>query len=301
LEKWKPPALSPERDAGEAETGFNPERSGGLAAVSPHAGWYYSGAIAAAAFASLDGGAETVAILGGHLAAPSPVLTFTEDAFAGPLGPMEIDGELRDALCSTLERAGGLSWAPDLYRDNTVEVLIPMARYFFPRARLLALRLPADPASYETGRLLAETARALKRRLVVVGSTDLTHYGRNYGFSPRGRGAGALAFVREVNDRRFIDAVLSGDPRTVLSRAEGELSACSAGAVLGVLGFVQHKSRDTTLRGGIQDRGHGTVPDRDRNSGPAAAELLAYGTSADRDNTGEIPDSFVGYAAVGWK
>jgi AmmeMemoRadiSam system protein B len=282
LEQWRAPSPEAASAGGPAgnsadETGFKRERSGGLAAVSPHAGWYYSGAIAAAAFASLDGGAETVAILGGHLPASSPVLTFTEDAFAGPLGPMEIDGELRDALCSALEQ-GGASWAPDRYRDNTVEVLVPMARYFFPRARLLALRLPAGPASYDTGRLLAGSAGALGRRLVVLGSTDLTHYGRNYGFSPRGRGA--LAWVREVNDRRFIDAVLSGDPRTVLSRAEEESSACSAGAVLGVLGFVQRRSR---------------------NSGPPPAELLAYGTSADKGDTGEIPDSFVGYAAIGWK
>jgi AmmeMemoRadiSam system protein B len=279
LEKWKNPA--PAAGAGDpsAETGFSRKGPGGLAAISPHAGWYYSGAVAAAAFASLDGGAETLAILGGHLAARSPVLAFTEDAFAGPLGPMEIDGELRDALCSALGQ-GGASWAPDPYRDNTVEVLVPMAQFFFPQARLLALRLPADPSSYETGRLLAEAAEVLGRRLAVLGSTDLTHYGRNYGFSPRGQGSKALAWVREVNDRRFIDAVLSGDPRAVLSRAEEESSACSAGAVLGVLGFVQ-----------------GGVP----GSGRPAPELLAYDTSAGRDASGEVPDSFVGYAAIGWK
>jgi AmmeMemoRadiSam system protein B len=150
-----------------------------------------------------------------------------------------------------------------------------MARFFFPRARLLALRLPADFSSYETGKALAETAKALGRRLAVLGSTDLTHYGRNYGFSPRGEGQRALAWVREVNDRRFIDAVLSGDAGAVLSRAEEELSACSAGAVLGALGFVQAGGRRS------------------------APELLAYGTSADVD--GEVPDSFVGYAAIGWK
>jgi AmmeMemoRadiSam system protein B len=285
LKKWKDSVPSPEAAGySTAETGFNWEGPGGLAAVSPHAGWYYSGAVAAAAFASLDGGAETVAILGGHLAASSPVLAYTEDAVAGPLGPMEIDGELRDALCSALEQEGS-PWAPDSYRDNTVEVLVPMARFFFPRARLLALRLPAGSSSYEAGRLLAEAAGTLGRRLAVIGSTDLTHYGRNYGFSPRGRGAEALAWVRETNDRRFIDAVLSGDPPLVLGRAEEEMSACSAGAVLAVLGFVQAGHRDVS--GGVRD------------SGPA--ELLAYGTSADMDDTGEVPDSFVGYAAIGWK
>jgi AmmeMemoRadiSam system protein B len=272
LEKWRD---SP-RGAGDPGGG-----GGGPAALSPHAGWYYSGTVAAAAFASLDRGAETVAILGGHLAARSPVLAFTEDAAASPLGPMEIDGELRDAFCSGLPQDGerGPPWAPDRYRDNTVEVLIPMARFFFPRARLLALRLPADSSSYKTGKCLAEAAEALGRKLAVVGSTDLTHYGRNYGFSPQGQGGKALAWVREINDRRFIDAVLAGGPVMVLNRAEEELSACSAGAVLGVLGFIQAQAAGAS---------------------PIRPELLAYGTSADAEE-GEVPDSFVGYAAVGWK
>jgi AmmeMemoRadiSam system protein B len=159
-----------------------------------------------------------------------------------------------------------------------------MARFFFPCARLLALRLPADSSSYETGRLLAEAAGALGRKLAVVGSTDLTHYGRNYGFKPRGEGEGALAWVRDVNDRRFIEAVLSGDPGAVLDRAEGERSACSAGAVLGVLGFVQN-----------------CIPGGNRTStGRSVPKLLAYATSADADGGG-VPDSFVGYAAIGWK
>jgi AmmeMemoRadiSam system protein B len=192
---------------------------------------------------------------------------------------MEIDGELRGAFCSALGQGGRRPWAPDRYRDNTVEVLIPMARFFFPQARLLALRLPADLSSYETGRLLAGTAGSMGRKLVVMGSTDLTHYGRNYGFSPQGYGPRALSWVREVNDRRFIDAVLSGEGAVVLRRAEEELSACSAGAVLGVLGYVQ---------------------DVDRSPRPVP-ELLAYTTSADAEGTGEIPDSFVGYAAIGWK
>jgi AmmeMemoRadiSam system protein B len=79
--------------------------------------------------------------------------------------------------------------------------------------------------------------------------------------------------VREITDRRFIDAVLEGDPKTVLLRAEEESSACSAGAVLGAMGFA---------------RG-------------ATAELLAYGTSADMNDDAGVPDSFVGYAAITWR
>jgi AmmeMemoRadiSam system protein B len=248
------------------------------AAVAPHAGWFFSGRIAAAAVSSLDREADTVAILGGHLAASSPILVAGEDAFRSPLGLMPMDGELRGAFTAALElkarRPGGTVWMPDRYRDNTVEVLVPMVHFFFPRARLLALRLPADSSSWETGMLLAGEAGALGRKLVVLGSTDLTHYGTNYGFCPKGRGKAALEWVREVNDRRFIQAVLAGDRAAVLERAEGEFSACSAGAVLGVLGFAAGAAP-------------GFVP-----------RLLAYGTSADGE--AETPGSFVGYGGIGF-
>ncbi|AEF85122.1 protein of unknown function DUF52 [Treponema primitia ZAS-2] len=264
------------------------------AAVAPHAGWFYSGAIAARAVLSLDRDAETVAIIGGHLPAGMPPLIAQEDALETPLGELPVDREFALALGRALDCRG------DRYTDNTVEVLLPMVHYFFPRAQALWLRLPAEAASLEAGREIARIAKKIGRRVAVLGSTDLTHYGENYEFSPRGKGEQALAWVRGVNDRRFIEAVLSGDPRAVLERAEEERSACSAGAVLGAIGFAGE-------------------------SGAPKGELLAYGTSADARGTLwlkpalqvargtslqvvdseasriEVPDSFVGYGAFYWR
>jgi AmmeMemoRadiSam system protein B len=181
---------------------------------------------------------------------------------------MEIDGQFRDALAREL---GG---APDSYRDNTVEVEVPLVRYFFPRAKLLWLRLPAEAAAFGTGRRIARTGAALGRRTVFLGSTDLTHYGEAYGFCPRGAGKQALDWVAGVNDRAFIDALIAGEGGEILRRAEEDRSACSAGAALAALGFAVQR---------------GALP----------AKLLAYGTSADAGD-GEVPASFVGYAALSW-
>jgi MEMO1 family protein len=139
-----------------------------------------------------------------------------------------------------------------------------------PNAHLLWIRLPADMTSFDSGKALAEAAKDLGRKVVVLGSTDLTHYGPNYGYAPKGLGPRALQWVKEVNDRKFIEAVESGDPAAVLERAESDLSSCSAGAVLGALGYASAI-----------------------NAGPA--RLLEYSTSADAVTA--IPDSFVGYAA----
>jgi AmmeMemoRadiSam system protein B len=245
------------------------EPDGAPAAAAPHAGWLYSGAIAARAVLSLERDAETVAIIGGHLPGGFSPLIAGEDAVETPLGEMPLDRDLGMAFSRAVD------CKPDRYADNTVEVLAPMVHCLFPGAKLLWLRFPADKSSFEAGRELARTARELGRKLAVLGSTDLTHYGKNYQFMPRGEGEKALAWVRETNDARFIEAVTSGDPDTILRRAEEERSACSAGAVLGALGFALE-------------------------SGATKAELLAYGTSADQ-SPGEVPDSFVGYGAFCWR
>jgi len=236
------------------------------AAIAPHAGWRYSGRIAARAVAALEESIDTLVVIGGHLPAGSPPLFAMEDAVGTPQGPMAIHTALRDTL---LKELGGMD---DRFPDNTVEVLLPMARFFLPEASLLWLRLPAELRSFDAGKAIAAAAKDLGCNVAVLASTDLTHYGPNYGFTPKGTGPDALRWMREVNDRRFIDAVESGDTSVVLERANSDSSSCSVGAVLGAMGFASAK-------------------------GLGSARLLEYGTSADVVGGG---DSFVGYAAMAW-
>ncbi|MDR0494255.1 MAG: AmmeMemoRadiSam system protein B [Treponema sp.] len=246
-------------------------RSSARAALAPHAGWRYSGKIAARAVSSLDRNVETLAVIGGHLPAGCPPLFALEDSVSTPLGGMSINAGLRAALRAEI---GGRE---DRYPDNTVEVLLPMARFFFPEASLLWLRLPAELSSFDAGKAIASAAAKLGCGVAVLASSDLTHYGPNYGFTPKGTGAEALHWVREVNDRCFINAVESGDPAAVLERAETDSSSCSAGAVLGAMGFAAAEKL-------------------------GSARLLGYGTSADTETAEgpEVPDSFVGYAAMAY-
>jgi AmmeMemoRadiSam system protein B len=242
----------------------------GIAAIAPHAGWYYSGRIAARSVSSLDKDAETVVVIGGHNPGGGPFLFADEEGARTPLGVMIIDGELRDLLKKKL---GGRS---DRYQDNTVEVLLPMVHSLFPKAKLLWLRFPGDLSSFEAGKTLGEAAKEAKRRIVVLGSTDLTHYGDNYGFSPKGKGQAALNWMRDTNDAAFVRAVLEGDPKEVLRRADEDSSACSVGAVMGALGFAEYV-------------------------GVKKGELLEYGTSADVSDDGKVPGSFVGYVSILWR
>ena len=242
--------------------------------AAPHAGWHYSGTLAAMALSSLDPDTETIAVIGGHLPRGRPFLAAAEDGVKTPLGTMMMDNELREEL------GKHAPFQSDQYQDNTVETLLPMVHFYFPNIRLLWLRFPADISSFDAGKSLYKSAETLGRRLSVIASADLTHYGANFSFSPKGSGKTALDWVRDVNDRALIDAVISDDPALVLRRAEEDRSTCSAGAILGAMGFASRP---------------------DSQGCPQKARLLDYRTSADTAPMNNIPDSFVGYAAMLWE
>ncbi|MCL1994542.1 MAG: AmmeMemoRadiSam system protein B [Spirochaetes bacterium] len=264
-EGWYP--KDPNKVAGFL-SGFSKQEGQARAAIAPHAGWAYSGRLAALALCNLERDAETLAVLGGHLPGESPALFAMEDALRTPFGAMPVDKELRSAIMEVLAEG---SYGEDRFRDNTIEVLLPMLHFFFPNAKVLWLRLGADASSFAAGQTIEAAAKKLKRKINVLASADLTHWGKNFGFTPLENSEKALQWVKDVNDKNFIRAVERGEPSAVLKLGEANKASCSSGAVLGAMGFAQA-------------------------AGLPKARLLEYATSA--DSAKQVPDTFVGYAAM---
>lgn len=241
--------------------------------VAPHAGWHYSGALAARVHQALAAGGEAdlVIVLGGHLGRNDPVIAMAEGAWETPFGPFSIHTATRVVL----EGLAEVAWeSPATYEaDNSTELQLPFAKYRFPRAELMALRVPPSPLALELGERLARHLKRTGLRAVAVASTDLTHYGPNYRFEPQGRGDAALRWAREENDAAFIRAVEQGGGEAVLETVRRRKCACSAGGVAA----LSEVARGLGLR----------------------FEALGYATSA------EVPPrdarNFVGYLAGVWR
>jgi MEMO1 family protein len=199
--------------------------------IVPHAGWYFSGKLAAQVFylTSLVAQPEVVCVFGGHLGGNSPPLLVTEDGWDTPLGKLDMAKEFFAPLQARIP------CAPESPGDNTIEIQLPLVKHFFPQARLLALRAPHSPQALELGQAVAEIARELKLSLLAFGSTDLTHYGPNYGWAPQGYGDKAVKWVKEVNDKRFIDLALKMNAPGLLQAAGQDQSACSSGGAAAAL------------------------------------------------------------------
>jgi len=248
-----------------------PGRRGLVGGILPHAGWYYSGSIACNVIYALktaEGPApDVVALFGMHLSPSSPNIMMPKGSWETPFGPIPVAEDLAAALVQQFPFR--LETADRFTQDNTIELQLPFIRYFFPHSRILAMGVPPTEASLAVGRAAVEAARQSGLTLKVIGSTDLTHYGSNYGFTSHGSGPSAVAWVKRENDRRVIEAMLDLDPGRVMAEALENQNACCPGAAA------------TAIEAG-------------RHLGASAAESLSYATSHDR-SPGE---SFVGYVGI---
>jgi AmmeMemoRadiSam system protein B len=209
-------------------------RGRAVAAVVPHAGWVFSGKLAARvlarAAASHEGDPPTlVVVLGGHLGPGDPVVVYGEEAWDTPLGPIALD-LAPNALLAGFEPR---QW-PGPTNDNTVEVLLPLVKAYFPGAAIWPLRVPPAAAAERLGEALYAFMRDRPEPALVVASTDLTHYGQAYGFAPAGPGEAGEEFRRK-NDRAFVEAALALDPGRALAVGHKKKAACSAGAAAAAL------------------------------------------------------------------
>lgn len=200
------------------------------AAIVPHAGWFFSGAIACQVIRALGEKAapDVVVLFGMHMHPHQQPVIMDRGSWATPLGTLPVAETLADNLTDRFRFV--IETPRDPNRDNTIELQLPFVRYFFGETPILPIGVPPDRTALDIGRAVVEGARELGLDVKIIGSTDLTHYGPNYGFTSHGRGSSAEAWVREENDRRFIEAALRLDPTGVIEEALRHQNACCAGA-----------------------------------------------------------------------
>ncbi len=207
-----------------------------VAALAPHAGWSYSGAVAAAALAPLEAAApDTVLLFGAdhYGLRRGRASVWPDGAWATPVGEVAVDAETAAALVS--DPGSGVDAAPEAHgREHSLEVLVPFLVGRFPGARIVPILTPPGSGAAAVGVAAVRAARRVGRRPVAVGSSDLTHYGERYDFSTLGTGAAAHRWSKEENDREILDRVLAFDPEGIEASARWRRNACGPGAMAAV-------------------------------------------------------------------
>jgi MEMO1 family protein len=256
---FKPPA-----DLGQA-----------LGGIVPHAGWVFSGATAGKTFAAIraSGSPETFIMFGAvHHAGINVPSIDSNDAWDTPLGEIQVDAELRSAILAEGGKSEIVENEAALRpRENSLELQMPFVKYLFPDARIVPIGVPPVDAAAEAGKIAAIAAAKIGRRVAFIGSSDLTHYGENYGIEPRGPLPAALPWMKE-NDRRIISLVEQMNYGRIVIESETHYNACGGGAIAAATAAAAE-------------------------SGATGARLLEYTTSMEvaGDNSS---GSAVGYASI---
>ena len=202
------------------------------AGIVPHAGWAFSGSLAALVFSAIKQQHEkvnTFVIFGaahGYFG-QSPAV-YESGSWITPLGEVIIDDELADAV---LDSGAAVSNPQAHASEHSIEVQLPFIQYLFAGAKILPVIVPPGEQAVKLGEAIGDIISADgRKRFVCIGSTDLTHYGPRYGFTPMGTGADAIQWASKVNDQQFIDLALKLEPEGILTSAAENCNACGAGA-----------------------------------------------------------------------
>ena len=188
--------------------------------VSPHAGYMYSGPVAAHGFDYMaqDGKPNSIVIIGpNHTGIGSGVSIMTSGKWQTPLGGVEIDKQL----------AGSIKQSSDIIDEDTVahagehslEVQLPFLQHLFDakfKIVPICMMMQDEGTSEEIGRAIAKAAA--KKDVVVIASTDFTHY------EPQQSAV--------VKDGKAIDKILALDWHGLIRTIEDKnISMCGYGPV----------------------------------------------------------------------
>ncbi|MEM4545697.1 MAG: AmmeMemoRadiSam system protein B [Nitrososphaerota archaeon] len=145
--------------------------------VCPHAGYMYSGPVAAHSYASLEGRRKpkVVVIVGpNHAGIGSEVSVYPEGEWYTPLGSVPIDSDLAKRISKNSDLISLDEYSHD--EEHSLEVQLPFLQYVLGTFKLLPivmLNQDKDVAE-EVGRVLAESVNG--QDVLLIASSDFTHY-----------------------------------------------------------------------------------------------------------------------------
>ncbi len=241
--------------------------------IVPHAGWYYSGAIACRVIASLRSSEaiDTIVLFGGHMHEQSTPFMLSHGLIETPFGDIEVDRDLSESLSAEggIQKKSPLTF-PD---ENTFELQNPFIKYFFPDSKIVVCAVAPNDSAMSIGEAVAKLAKDTGKNIRVIGSTDMTHYGPNFGLLTAGTGKDAVKWVEKENDRCAIDAMVKMDGSGIIACGLSNKSMCCPGAAAATAAAC-------------------------KKNGAVKAQELDYATSYEKSAS----DSFVGYSGVlyGW-
>jgi len=186
-----------------------------VAIVVPHAGYYYSGPVAAHAYKELadDGIFDTAVILGpNHTGYGYPVSLWLGASWSTPLGEVEINKELGQRLLGKVIKADETAHI----HEHSIEVQLPWLQHLYKKVKIVPITMLAQ--DIETARTVGKAISQAGDNLIIIASSDFTHY------EPHS--------IAMEKDSSVIEAIVALDEEELYERCENlNCTMCGYGPV----------------------------------------------------------------------
>jgi len=208
-------------------------------AVVPHAGYEFSGPVAAHVFSALaeDGFPETFVIIGGHPGYGK--VAITTETFATPLGEVLVDRDLAKKM--------DMEENPDVHAcEHAIEVQLPFLQHLKSDIKFVPVYVPSRDIekAEEAGVKIAKATKGVD--VGIIASTDFTHVGPDYDHLPP-RGLGVAEFAK-IQDELAIRAILGLSPTKLFEEVvKHKISMCGCGSVASMLFAIKGTARSAEL------------------------------------------------------
>jgi len=238
----------------------NPKKENNIIGfISPHAGYMYSGPVAANGFyrSALDGRPDTIIILGpNHRGFGEDVSIMAEGKWKTPLGELEIDTEIAEDILKNSKIIKNDKKAHQY--EHSIEVQLPFIQYIFGNnIKFVPISMTRQDINTDIEIAQSICSSVIDKNILIIASSDFTHY------EPQ-------EYAKDI-DKQAIDAILEFNPKKLYDMIYHQnLTMCGPGPITVML--IACKSL-----------------------GAKKAELLKYATSGDVSG---MYDQVVGYASL---
>jgi hypothetical protein len=216
---------------------INPTKEENIGIVVPHAGYIYSGAIAAHSYNYLakNGFADSFIILGpNHSGVGSAVSVMTEGSWLTPLGKIQINETISRQLIK----------APISKDDNahmyehSIEVQLPFLQFIARKKKIdfvpICMAMQNTEISLKVGEIIADAIKKTNETVAIIASSDFSHAGFNYmSMPPEGERVDEYA---ERQDKLAIEQIIKMDPKGLIETVkQNNITMCGYGPVAAML------------------------------------------------------------------
>jgi AmmeMemoRadiSam system protein B/AmmeMemoRadiSam system protein A len=153
-----------------------PQRNGRLIAlVAPHAGYRFSGQVAAYGYKEIqDSAIQKVILIGAsHHVGFKGASIYTAGSFRTPLGDVKINEPLANKL---LDDTADVTFYPEAYsREHSLEVQLPFLQAVLKDFSIVPI-LIGTPTKKTYDHLIDTLSEMIDEKTLIIASTDLSHY-----------------------------------------------------------------------------------------------------------------------------